>query len=165
MQNFNIIPSEILVRQQSYIFESIGIDDVADMEVLDQLCFTPDIAFTDGYFRLLFYYDHAFGWCLRQQQKLVAFIMITPHRNRANIATIDVSPDFRRKGLGSFLVEYCEKALKQNGYNSVYLQVHTENSGAINLYQKTGYSVVRTLKDYYPSGDAYLMRKLFEKSK
>ena len=165
MENSLSGPHPFEIRGTEYLLNSISLEDVDQMQALDQKCFPPEIAFTEGYFRLLFYYDKAFGWSLSLDDKIIAFILLTPHRNKANIATIDVSPRHRRKGIGSALVSFAEKTLADSDYHSVFLQVHVDNSGAIQLYQQAGYSVVKTLPDYYPTGDALLMRKIIKAAK
>lgn len=150
---------EIKIREATYSLSPISPENVAEMEKLDSKCFDPEIAFTGGYFRLLFHYDQAFGWGLKQDGKLIAFILLTPHRQRINIATIDVNSGFRRRGLGKALVNLAEEEVARKGFISIFLQVHTDNKAAINLYENSGYSIIRTIPDYYPTGDAYLMRK------
>jgi [ribosomal protein S18]-alanine N-acetyltransferase len=147
------------VRGRTYTVRPLDYRHVDELHDMDVLCFPPGRAFTTGYFILLFFYDNAFGWGLEEDGKLTAFILVTLKRHNANIATIDVHPHHRRRGLGEALMKLAETKLRDRGVRSISLQVGTENEGAQELYNRQGFTRVRTLKNYYIDGDAYLMRK------
>jgi len=54
--------------------------------------------------------------------------------------TISVLKEFRRKGIGSALLEAMVSLLRENGYGNVSLSVQKENP-AYGLYQKLGFTV------------------------
>lgn len=70
--------------------------------------------------------------------------------------TIDVRERFRRRGVGSALLEAFEERARELGAEEVILQVRVDNRAAVNLYLKHGYRIVRRIKGYYGAGkDAY----------
>jgi ribosomal-protein-alanine N-acetyltransferase len=143
-----------------YVCRPISIADTEELHVLDKLCFSDQHAFTEGYFFLLFLHDRAFGWALLDGDMIIAFIMVTKKRNVANIATIDIHPRYRRRGMASALIELAERELIEQDVKVCSLQVDIRNIAAIRLYHSLGYSKARRISGYYAGdGDAYLMRK------
>ena len=152
---------EIQVEGENLTLRSVGIADTDKLHELDVQCFPREQAFTKGYFHLLFLFHQAFGWALEKGDLLVAFILVTLNRKQANVSTIDVHPDFRKKGIGKRLMLLAEDALQKMGAKKCTLQVALSNSKAIRLYKQLGYRVLRILHGYYPDKeDGYLMEKL-----
>ena len=58
------------------------------------------------------------------------------------INTISVDPDFRRKGIGSQLLDFAEFIAKRANISKVSLNVETEKEAAIRLYKRSGYEIV-----------------------
>lgn len=78
----------------------------------------------------------------------------------AEVHTIGVDPEHRRRGLGSVLLAAL-LGLADRRAAAVFLEVRTDNDAAITLYRREGFEVVGTRRNYYqPSGaDAYTMRR------
>jgi len=95
-------------------------------------------------------------------QTIAGFIVAHAVRGKAGrILTLDIVPAARRLGLGSLLMDECERRLRWFGCNEVYLETAVNNQPALRLYRKLGYRILRTLPDYYAthSLDAFLMGK------
>jgi ribosomal-protein-alanine N-acetyltransferase len=74
------------------------------------------------------------------------------------IASIGVHPDFRRAGIGRQLLKACEAAL---GTRTVRLTLRPSNTGALRLYEESGYTEIDRLQRYYRDGEgAIIMEKL-----
>lgn len=56
-----------------------------------------------------------------------------------------VVPEYRKKGVGKFLVETSEKINQEQGVEIATLEAISENTPAIELYKKMGYEIVDTL--------------------
>lgn len=75
-----------------------------------------------------------------------------------HIMSIGVEESYRSKGVGSFMINYIKKR-----FSTISLYVHVENIKGIKFYEKNGFNICETLKDYYggslegPSQDAYKM--------
>lgn len=66
----------------------------------------------------------------------------------------------RGKGYGKFLLEESHIRLKELGMEKVYLTVDPNNTRAIDMYQKAGYTIEELQRDEYGKGiDRYLMIK------
>ena len=78
----------------------------------------------------------------------------------ADIYSVAVSVDYRKKGVGKRLLEEFFSALP-NEVQAVNLEVRESNSPAIKLYEKTGFERVGLRKNFYqdPRENAVLMTK------
>lgn len=74
------------------------------------------------------------------------------------ITTIAVSPEYRRKGIGSLLLSACESAINAH---LMRLCVRRSNEEAIRLYERAGYKQVDIWHKYYVGGEDALV---FEKN-
>jgi ribosomal protein S18 acetylase RimI-like enzyme len=70
------------------------------------------------------------------------------------IATVAVLPEYRGRGIGSALLEACEKKIL---VNRVRLCVRMSNDVAIRLYDKFGYVKVGEWTRYYQDGESALV--------
>lgn len=78
----------------------------------------------------------------------------------ADIYSVAVASEYRKKGAGKLLLEEFFAALPDE-VNSVCLEVRESNMPAINLYEKTGFERVGLRKNFYqdPRENAILMTK------
>jgi len=75
------------------------------------------------------------------------------------IRTVIVGPNARSRGVGSALVAFVEERIFRETPNA-FLCVSSFNPRARALYERLGYEVVGTLRDYFARGiDEILMRK------
>lgn len=75
------------------------------------------------------------------------------------ITNVAVSPDCRRQGVGSALIEELARRARAQGLSFVTLEVRASNASAIALYEGAGFGRVGVRKNFYtaPSEDAVLM--------
>jgi len=67
-----------------------------------------------------------------------------------HVTAVTVSPEFRRLGIATLLMEILEITTEQNyGGYFVDLFVRASNFNAILMYEKLGYKTYRKVKDYY----------------
>jgi ribosomal protein S18 acetylase RimI-like enzyme len=59
-----------------------------------------------------------------------------------------VDSKFRRKGIAEALSHACFERAKQLGARSIILYSNTKNIGAIKLYEKLGFKLIRWKKEY-----------------
>jgi ribosomal-protein-alanine N-acetyltransferase len=83
------------------------------------------------------------------------------------ITKLAVAMEFRRLGIGRFLVEKALDEAISLGLKSVTLEVRKSNLAAISLYLGCGFCEVGTRNDFYrnPHDDAILMTFFLENSK
>ena len=75
-----------------------------------------------------------------------------------NIAT---HPDYRKKGIGTSLINALIDVLAEQGSHSLMLEVRASNDPAISVYKKLGFDEIGRRKNYYrnPKEDALILRK------
>jgi [ribosomal protein S18]-alanine N-acetyltransferase len=80
------------------------------------------------------------------------------------IASIEVAPDHRGKGIGSRLLGFAEDLFRSE-HSHIFLCVSSFNGRARALYENNGYSAVGELKDYIIKGASeILMHKRLRES-
>jgi len=135
--------------------------DFEQLWALDQRCFPHDIAYSRE--ELDYYLRHKSAICLvaRDGQKICGFILGHPEaRGFGHIITLDVDESSRRSGLGSMLMRALEERFVAAGCKSIFLEVAVNNRPALAFYRRHGYSVLKTLRQYYPGNlDGFLMGK------
>jgi ribosomal-protein-alanine N-acetyltransferase len=138
--------------------------DAPDCATLERLLFAGDDPWSAQAFRDELAAGHHY-LAARDGDRLVGYggiaLVAGPPAAEAEIHTIGVHPDYQRRGLGrrllAGLLEYAD-ALRA----TVFLEVRTDNDGALELYRSTGFERLGIRRNYYrPSGaDAYTMRRL-----
>jgi ribosomal-protein-alanine N-acetyltransferase len=80
----------------------------------------------------------------------------------ADILTVTVIDGFRRQGIAKRLIADIEGYCQSKGASAIMLEVATDNSGAIALYENLGFSQISKRSNYYGSKkDAFVMQKEF----
>lgn len=94
-------------------------------------------------------------------KKIVGFAGVWTIVDEGHITNIAVHPSFRKKGIGSALVQSLINHSKDWGCNSLTLEVRASNTSAQNLYKKFGFVEEGIRKKYYQDNkeDAIIMWK------
>lgn len=88
------------------------------------------------------------------------FVLAWNSGDEAEILTVAVVPQRRRRGVGSALVAAAAGAAAGRGAKAIYLEVAESNAAASQLYAKLGFVEVGRRKGYYEDGaDALVLRK------
>jgi len=81
-----------------------------------------------------------------------------------HIVSIAVKEKWRRRRIGSLLLNTLLEECRKHGAWRAILEVAVDNKPAVNLYLKHGFIVKKIIPRYYSSGrDAFFMEKNFEK--
>ncbi|MFQ6119272.1 MAG: ribosomal protein S18-alanine N-acetyltransferase [Methanosarcinales archaeon] len=94
---------------------------------------------------------------------IVGYIIVRLQRSfRGKIAHLDsiaVHPDWRRKGIGSYLLKMGIEYATCKGAKTMQLKVREHNLPAILLYTKFGFKIIGIKKNYYITENAIKMEK------
>lgn len=91
-------------------------------------------------------------------EKVLAYAVFNFPADQAHLVTFAVHPQFRRSGLGGYLLRRLLEYVFRRGGKSVVLEVRKGNAAAIHLYQGLGFVVIHTVPRFYPDGeDAFSM--------
>ena len=66
-----------------------------------------------------------------------------------HIITVNVAPNYRRKGVATRMLQETESILRGKGIAESHLEVREDNSNALKLYQNNGYRKIQRLERYY----------------
>lgn len=140
--------------------------DLGAIFALDVVCFAPPFRFSERAMRQFAEARNALtviaeddiagqiaGFCIAHAEKV---------RNglAAYIVTLDVAPEYRRRGLAREMVQTIEHRAVQAGCDAIELHVSVENEGAIAFYEREGYERSHIVKGFYGLGrHAYVYRK------
>lgn len=96
-----------------------------------------------------------------EDEYLVAYVGYWNMVDYFDIANIAVRHGYQRLGIASQLLDEVLIRAQEALVNNIFLEVSVNNYPAIKLYEKHGYVIVRTIKNYYTAlkEDAFLMQK------
>ena len=94
---------------------------------------------------------------LSETDELMGYLFFMQVLDEAEVANIAVSPDFRRNGVASCLLD----TALENVEADIFLEVRASNAPAIALYEKYGFRQYGVRRNYYesPREDALLMQR------
>ena len=113
--------------------------------------------------RRAFYYHIPRNLLLVAQTRdgvIAGYILLLTSRKTPKIYSLATSPDFRNMGIATMLLDQALKELAEHGCEQVTLEVRCDSGGAVSLYRRFGFEIVKTIAAFYRDGcDAYLMRR------
>ncbi len=84
---------------------------------------------------------------------LLGFCGLQQSFEQGDILTLAVRPDFRRRGVGSALLQALIRAFRAAGGTALFLEVRRSNTAAIALYEKNGFRRQGIRRGYYQQPD------------
>jgi [ribosomal protein S18]-alanine N-acetyltransferase len=102
-----------------------------------------------GVHALIAHYRNTFGW-----RTAAGFILYRLIEDEAEILTVAVVPECRRRGVGRQLLEESLRHLYREGARSTHLEVEDSNIGAIGLYRHMDFRESGKREGYYAQGRA-----------
>ena len=92
--------------------------------------------------------------------QIVGYAGIALAGDVADIHTLTVVPEYRRRGIASAMLRELEWWAHKKGVSALMLEMREGNAEAQPLYEKYGYSVISRRDNYYaPKIHALIMRK------
>ena len=128
-----------------YKIEKLVITDLRDVEEIGKLSLPIYYKLSD---LIYIFFDNSYLYYKiynNKTDKILGFIIIKKYDRRYHIMSIGVLPEFRRKGLGSLLINY----IKELDNDKISLYVLTNNKCAINFYNKNKFKQIQRVEDYY----------------
>ena len=95
--------------------------------------------------------------------RVAGYAVACAEKRNAEIASLAVHPDYRRRGLAAALMRHTLRELGAAGVRRVELMVRTGNTGGAQLYRSLGFRRVRMVPRYYEDGgDGFLMARAIQ---
>ena len=127
-------------------------EEIPEVLALDNLCFNG-IWSEDGYRREI-YSDKSSLLTLsiedNAESQIIGIGCLWSIVEEAHITLLGINPNYHRQSLGSFLLHSLLQDAVNRQLERATLEVVTSNQVAINLYEKFGFKVAGTRKNYYP---------------
>ena len=137
-------------------FDLVSLLYAEPLSVLHKSCFEK--SWDKSSFESLLRLPTTYGWMNEN-----AFVLFSVCGDEAEILTLGVCPNARKKGLATRLLLYALEQLQKKGIHFVFLDVSVENVAAIALYSKMGFNQVALRKGYYTEKnckvDALILKK------
>jgi len=141
--------------------EAAGEDDLAELRVLEQRCFSHPWS------------EQALRGAVEDRQTLVLVLRATGSRaivaygvfqvvaDEFHIQDLAVVPEQRQRGLGRRLLFQALDLGARRGARTAHLEVRESNRAALGLYRSLGFRTVGVRKGYYesPSEDAVVLSR------
>lgn len=128
-------------------------NDFARLYALEEICFQPPERFPRSYMHQLVQSTSAATWIAADDSNIAGFAIvkwsIESSENSAYIETIEVAPEYRRRGIALALLEKVESAARTAGCSVIWLHVEEKNQPALRLYQAQGYQKEGKRSHYY----------------
>ena len=92
---------------------------------------------------------------------LVGYLIVSRYVDAWHVMNVAVSPEYRRGGVGSLLLEELFAITRDDGSRGYTLEVRVSNTGAIALYERLGFQSRGVRRGYYTDNreDALIMWK------
>ncbi|MGL1862370.1 MAG: ribosomal protein S18-alanine N-acetyltransferase [Pseudodesulfovibrio sp.] len=87
---------------------------------------------------------------VRNNGILVGYIAFSLIEDEMEILNLAVHPDFRKRHIGTKLLDRGFKICRKKGIAKSFLDVKESNVAAIDMYEKFGYTQIGIRKKYYP---------------
>ncbi len=98
------------------------------------------------------------GYTMGRIESGLSLFSIFHRAKKGHTVSIAVTPEWRRKGIATRLINESTTAMKNNGANELFLEVRMSNTAAVGLYESLGFKIVKELRHYYRDMEgAYLM--------
>ncbi len=132
-------------------------DDISDVLKVTSQAFTGGEGWSKSTLNAELINHLAHCFVALKNNKICGFANIWIIAGEANINSITISPNFRRQGLGSFLIENIIEYCKKNNTTIVTLEVRESNIAAQNLYKKHNFNIDGERKKYYSDGETAIL--------
>ena len=135
--------------------------DFAALYAIEEICFQPPLRFDRDYMQRLVRRPTSATWIVEEDGRMAGFAIVEWARKPAGvvayIATIEVAPEYRQRGVGGELLRRVEHSALAAEAATLWLHVDARNAGAIRLYEAHGYRHEGREENFYPSRRAALI--------
>jgi ribosomal-protein-alanine N-acetyltransferase len=113
----------------------------------------------------LFDIEHFYVAEMTGEETVVGFVAFGIYSIKTtHIMILAVDLNYRRKGIGSKLLERTIEISEMLPVNLIRLEVRLNNEAAIKFYEKYDFRIINTIKEYYDDkSDAFLMARKIKK--
>ena len=98
---------------------------------------------------------------LPESDEVVGYIIFWLLGDALEIHKIAVKEEFKKKGVGSMMINFTQKVAMDHGIKKMFLEVRESNKTAAHFYDQLGFKKITCRKNYYqnPPEDAIIYSK------
>jgi ribosomal-protein-alanine N-acetyltransferase len=142
-------------------------DDLEQVSEIERMSISPP--WSREAFRAELEKSKAHFWVVTDDEdddRVLAYAVFALPGEQAHLQTIAVRPEYRKKGIATYLLRQIISFVMRQKADSIVLEVRRGNFAAVQLYQSLGFVVIHTIQRFYPDGeDAYSMIYKTEREK
>lgn len=108
------------------------------------------------------------AFVLLKKQQIIATILFKKDnfftkKNTAYVGQFAVAPEFKKNGLGTILMDYCEELAQKEGFEGIQLDTAIPAKHLVQWYLKRGYQIVGEIHWEGKTYNSYMFEKIFLK--
>lgn len=132
--------------------------DMSEVLAIEQASF--EFAWTEENFLSLVCQRNCIAMVAEFDNQVIGFMFYELYKNHLHISNFAVHPNFRRKGVGSKMVEKLIEKLFQQRRQEITLEVRETNLCAQIFFQSQEFRAIGVMREHYEDlhEDAYVMR-------
>lgn len=160
-------------QNQVYLLRLVRESDISDLRVLINLAY-KDLA-DRGLNYTATYQDEDItrqriskgkAFVLEFQNQLIATILYWKEnhftqKNTAYLGQLAVHPRFKRMGIGSLLMDYCEELAKKDGFDGLQLDTAQPAQHLVDWYLKRDFKILGTVQWEGKTYQSFVFEKIF----
>jgi ribosomal-protein-alanine N-acetyltransferase len=129
--------------------------DLRTLYEIDQACFPPGVSYSREELARFVVRRDGKTWVAQEGQTILGFLVGNREPGRVwHIVTIDVLERWRRRGVGTALMDAAEDWAAAQGIKIIYLETAEDNLAAQAFYNQRGYGKYERLERYYEDDTA-----------
>lgn len=95
-----------------------------------------------------------------KDEDVIGFVIGIVQKKEGHVLVIAIRDDYKKKGIGTFLMKKLIDVYKKKGITRLKLEVRASNVAALSMYRNLGFKITNRLKHYYENGeDGFLLRR------
>lgn len=129
--------------------------DLQTLYEIDQACFPPGVSYSREELARFIGRRNSKTWVAEEGETIVGFLVGNREPGQLwHIVTIDVPERWRRRSIGTALMDTAEDWAAAQGIKMICLETAEDNSAAQSFYEKRRYVKCERLARYYENGTA-----------
>jgi len=97
---------------------------------------------------------------VENKKEVIGFVIGITQKDEGHILVIAIRDDYKKKGIGTFLMKKLMEIYEKKGIKKLKLEVRVSNVPAISMYKRLGFKITNRLVNYYENGeDGFLLKR------
>lgn len=92
-----------------------------------------------------------YNWVGEYKGEVVAYGILSAILDESHLLNLCVSPRFQGRGFGRQMMQKLIDEARQQGADTLFLEVRPSNTSALRLYDSMGFNEIGRRKNYYPA--------------